>query len=160
MEYIKVNLPASQEAYRNGNGEGVWVLVEENVKKAYDTDEGGTCYKGILDNDSVYYPALKHGVTIPFEMRGENRPVVPYTWLTSNYPVLNGVYYLFDCLDGSIGDELLTLEELSQRMNGGRQAYTEQDAKHIASDYEAELHRYTYKDGVEIEHKQLTKLIF
>lgn len=85
MEYIKVNLPASQEAYRNGNGEGVWVLVEENVKKAYDNDEGGTCYEGVLDNDSVYYPALKHGVTIPFEMRGENRPVTPYNWLVNNY---------------------------------------------------------------------------
>lgn len=85
MEYIKVNLPASQEAYNRGNGEGVWVLVTEDVKKAYDTDEEGTSYTAILDNDSVYYPKLLHGTEMPIEMRGKNRPVVPYSWLINNY---------------------------------------------------------------------------
>ncbi len=85
MEYIKVNLPASQEAYNGGNGEGVWCLVTKDVKKAYDADEEGTSYTAILDNDSVYYPALTHGAEIPIEMRGKNRPVVPYNWLANNY---------------------------------------------------------------------------
>lgn len=85
MEYIKVNLPGNEEAYKNGNGEGVWVLVEENIKKAYDTDESGTTYEGVLDNDSIYYPGLIHGTIIPFEMRGQNRPVTPYEWLIKNY---------------------------------------------------------------------------
>lgn len=85
MEYIKVNLPASQEAYNSGNGEGVWCLVTEDVKKAYDTDEEGTSYTAILDNDSVYYQALIDGTEMPIEMRGKNRPVVPYNWLIKNY---------------------------------------------------------------------------
>lgn len=85
MEYIKVNLPASQEAYNRGNGEGVWALVTQETKKAYDSDETGKAYTAILDNDSVYYPELVHGTEMPIEMRGENRPVVPYSWLVMNY---------------------------------------------------------------------------
>lgn len=81
MEHIKINLPANEEAYQSGNGEGVWVLVEEDAKKAYDNDESGSIYSGILDNDSVYFPELKHGATIPVEMRGEKRPVTPFEWL-------------------------------------------------------------------------------
>ena len=85
MELIKVNLPSSPEAEHNGNGEGVFVLVNEEVKRAYDTDEAGTIYSGILDNDSIYYPELQHGTPIQFEMRGVNRPVVSFTWLFDNY---------------------------------------------------------------------------
>lgn len=80
-EYIKVNLPASSEAYESGNGEGVWVLVSEQVKAAYDQDATGGVYFGILDNDSCYYPGLNHGEPIPFEMRGDKRPVTPIAWL-------------------------------------------------------------------------------
>lgn len=80
-EHIKVNLPDSKDSYTTGNGEGVWVLVSERVKEIYDRDaEGGFCF-GILDNDSCYWPGLNHGAAIPFEMRGANRPVVPYEWL-------------------------------------------------------------------------------
>ena len=87
MEYIKVNLPATEEAYINGYGEGVFMLVSEEVKKAYDDDEAGTLYKGILDNDSFYYKGLYAGEELPVEMRGENRPVVPYSWLIDHYEV-------------------------------------------------------------------------
>ena len=38
----------------------------------------GSGYKGILANDSIYYPGLMCGEEILFEMRGENRPVVDY----------------------------------------------------------------------------------
>ena len=74
----------------NGAWEDCTPMVKVNntwkdVKKAYDTDEEGTSYTAILDNDSVYYPALIHGTEIPIEMRGENRPVVPYNWLINNY---------------------------------------------------------------------------
>lgn len=80
-EHIKVNLPDSKDSYKTGNGEGVWVLVCEQAKAAYDQDaEGFFCF-GILDNDSCYWPGLNHGAAIPFEMRGKNRPVVPYEWL-------------------------------------------------------------------------------
>lgn len=80
-EYIKVNLPASSEAYESGNGEGVWVLVDPRTKEAHDSDATGGVYFGILDNDSVYYPGLNHGEPIPFEMRGDKRPVTPIAWL-------------------------------------------------------------------------------
>jgi hypothetical protein len=71
---------------------------------------------------------------------------------------LDGTYYLLDCLDGIIGDTLLTATELSNRLYGQDRGLTEQDIKHIAVDYEAELHRYIYRDGEEVEHKQLTRL--
>ena len=80
-EYIKVNSPGSEDSYKTGNGEGVWVLVSEQVKAIYDQDAEGGYYFGILDNDSCYWPGLNHGAAIPFEMRGKNRPVVPYEWL-------------------------------------------------------------------------------
>lgn len=80
-EYIKVNLPGSKADYLTGNGEGVWVLVNEHVKRAHDQDAEGGFYFGILDNDSCYWPGLNHGAAIPFEMRGTNRPVAPYEWL-------------------------------------------------------------------------------
>ena len=81
-EYIKVNLPKNENDYISGTGEGVFVKVKEYVKKAYDDDEIGIYYSGILDNDSVYYPELKRGTLIPIEMRGKNRPVCYYYFLT------------------------------------------------------------------------------
>ena len=85
MEHIKVNLPSNEESYQSGNGEGCWFLVNEETKKAYDNDEKGTKYFGILDNDSVYYHGLLAGTELPIEMRGENRPVVPYNYLLEHY---------------------------------------------------------------------------
>ena len=81
LEEIKVNLPVSYQDYLDGNGEGVWMQVGPEAKKAYDTDESGTLYTGYLDNDCLYYPELKPGDLLPIEMRGENRPVVPYAFL-------------------------------------------------------------------------------
>lgn len=78
---IKANLPANQSDYATGNGEGCFFLVDDEAKKAYDTDEEGTVYEGILDNDSAYYPSLYHGMRMPLEMRGEFRPVVPLSFL-------------------------------------------------------------------------------
>ncbi len=84
-DYIKVNLPPDEKAYKNGNGEGVFVMVDVQTKNAHDNNESGTSYSGILDNDSIYYDGLVHGTTIPFEMRGKKRPIVPYKWLVENY---------------------------------------------------------------------------
>lgn len=52
--------------------------VDEATRLAYDRDATGSGYKGILANDSIYYPGLMCGEEIPFEMRGEYRPVVDY----------------------------------------------------------------------------------
>lgn len=73
--YIKINLPETQEDFISGNGEGVWVLVDDETKAAYDKDVVGGCYFGILDNDSIYWPNLVHGTKVRFEMRGQYRPV-------------------------------------------------------------------------------------
>ena len=92
MEHIKVNLPSTEHDYIAGNGEGVFVLVSDEVKAAHDADESGTSYTGILDNDSYYYIGLEHGAVIPFEMRGELRPVVPFGWLSERYEINHGFF--------------------------------------------------------------------
>lgn len=72
---IKVNLPTCKEKFKSGNGEGVWVIIDEATQKVYDSDAIGGIYHGILDNDSIDFPHLKCGSYIRFEMRGVNRPV-------------------------------------------------------------------------------------
>ena len=79
--YIQCNLPLTEEDYRSGNGEGVWVIVDSETKQAYDQDAEGSGYRGILDNDSYNYPGLCHGEEVEIEMRGENRPVIPLSFL-------------------------------------------------------------------------------
>lgn len=81
-KYIKVNIPLTEEDYRSGNGEGVWVEVDSETEKAYDRDAIGSDYHGILANDSLYYPGLSCGDMIEFEMRGEKRPVVAWSFLS------------------------------------------------------------------------------
>lgn len=80
-KYIKVNIPLTEQEYRSGNGEGVWVEVDPDTRKAYDRDAIGSGYHGILSNDSLYYPGLSCGDMIEFEMRGANRPVVAWSFL-------------------------------------------------------------------------------
>lgn len=69
-----------------------------------------------------------------------------------------GTYYYFDCLDGTIGGELLTPAEISARLYGQDRGLTEPDLKRIAADYEAELHKYILTGGAEARHEQLTRL--
>ena len=87
-EYIKGNLPLTERDYAAGNGEGVWVLVDPETKKAHDEEATGGLYVGILDNDSCYYPCLNHGELIPFEMRGECRPVADFHGFLSKFTKL------------------------------------------------------------------------
>lgn len=75
--------------------------------------------------------------------------------MKTNKKKLNGTYYLFDCMDGVIGDQLLTLEELKEKMTWSNVTYTEKDAKRIAMDYEAILFRYEYLDGNVKERKMI-----
>lgn len=87
-EYIKVNFPLTESDFNSGNGEGMWVLVDPETKKAHDEDAAGGTYFGVLDNDSVYYPGLDHGTVVPFEMRGEKRPVADFHGFLAK---LNGI---------------------------------------------------------------------
>ena len=79
MKYycIKANLPRTQMEYEEGNGEGCWFIVDRSTKEAYDRNNIGSNFVGVLDNDSLFYEGLQHGVTLPIEMRGVFRAVVP-----------------------------------------------------------------------------------
>ena len=84
--YIKVNLPDTSEKETSGNGEGVFILVNDETKKDHDNDKEGGLYFGILDNDSIYFSNILHGAIIPFTMKGNKRPVASYMYLTAlNY---------------------------------------------------------------------------
>lgn len=72
-ESIKVLLPINEE---DTGSESVWFLVTPEVKAAYDADEDGTIYEGILDNDSFDFVGLMHGTKLPFKMQGTLKPVV------------------------------------------------------------------------------------
>lgn len=75
QEWIKVNFPKNQEEFANGNGEGMWVIVDAETKADYDTDKSGGRYTGVLDNEPFERIGYKLGDTVEFEMRGTNRPV-------------------------------------------------------------------------------------
>jgi len=77
-QYIKVNLPLTEEDYQSGNGEGVWVIVDNKTKADYYHDAYGPGFVGMLANDSFYYPGLCCGDSVEFEMRGDKRPVADY----------------------------------------------------------------------------------
>ena len=64
--------------YEQGAGEGCFFLVDEETMQAYEQDATGGGYIGILDSNSYAYPKFKHGARLPIEMRGSNRPVVPF----------------------------------------------------------------------------------
>lgn len=89
MQYIKVNFPRNEESFKSGNGEGMWVLVDDEISKAYSLDAAGEVCFGTLDNDSVYYPALKAGERVVFELRGDNRPVALIKGFFENYKVIS-----------------------------------------------------------------------
>lgn len=84
-EYIKVNLTKCKDDEKDSAGEGVWCLVTKETKAAHDTDETGTEYEAVLDNDSFEYPGLIHGEIMPIRMNGEKRPIVPFNWLLEHY---------------------------------------------------------------------------
>lgn len=76
--FIKVIIPIGEEMFIHGVGEGCWFIVDDETKAAHDADEekSDRVYYGILDNDSLYYKGLYHGQKLPFQMRGDKRPVV------------------------------------------------------------------------------------
>lgn len=78
MERLRAFIPLTEKEYKKGYGEGCYFIVSAEVKAAYDKEETGTTYKGILDTDSMHYPELKQGQELPLEMRGIDSPIVPY----------------------------------------------------------------------------------
>ena len=89
--HIKANLPPTADAYPiNGAGEGVFVIVDDETKAAYDRGESGGGYDCVLDNASTYWHGLFPGEIMPLELRGEFRPVVPYPWLVEHFTLERG----------------------------------------------------------------------
>jgi hypothetical protein len=80
-EHIKVNFPFSENDYLSGNGEGCWVLVTKDTKEKHDKDVLDGRYRGVLSNNSYYYPELKVGSRVLFNMRGNKRPVADWDFL-------------------------------------------------------------------------------
>lgn len=70
-----VNLPPNKKCYSSGNGEGCLVAVNSGTYKLWYFDYKGGCFKGKILHDSLYYPSIRKGQTILFEMRGNKRPV-------------------------------------------------------------------------------------
>lgn len=79
---IKVNFPKTKEEYKNGNGEGCFVAVDDETFDIYNQNTSGKkLYSGILLNNCLEYPRFTVGSKVYFEMRGENRPVAPFDYL-------------------------------------------------------------------------------
>ncbi len=83
--FIKGNLPDSWEKYGSGNGEGIWIVVDSETKRAHDADKGEGTFFAFLANHSIYHPELNvkalnaqemTATSIPFEFRGSSRPVL------------------------------------------------------------------------------------
>lgn len=81
--FLKVLIPESEEMALCETGEACFVRVSPEVLQAFEQQEEDTVYSGILDNDSCSFEALKHGIRIPFVMKGEARPLVPWEWIVS-----------------------------------------------------------------------------
>jgi len=83
--YTKANLPESIGQYESGNGEGVFISIDEETKAALDADQTEGTFFAYLHNDSVYHPELngqafdyerKTAKPIELEYRGKKRPVL------------------------------------------------------------------------------------
>lgn len=89
MKHIKVNFPRTEENFFTGNGEGMWVEVEDSIAEKYDNNESNIMFYGTLANDSVYYRDLKVGARVLFELRGTNRPVALIKGFLENYKAVS-----------------------------------------------------------------------
>lgn len=72
---VKANLPPGAEEYQQGNGEGVWVLVDKATEALHDQDGTGTA-AAFLANWPVTYPRMVWGDPVELELRGVKRAVV------------------------------------------------------------------------------------
>jgi hypothetical protein len=84
-DYLQINIPRDSKGYIAGTGEGAWVEINKQTKKAYNKSEDyrvtKCLYYGELRNDSINYPKLKIGTLVPIELRGGYRPVINFEWL-------------------------------------------------------------------------------
>lgn len=72
---IRVSLPLSREGFETGEGEKVWVAIDGKTRNAWASEVEGGTYSGLLISDSVFYPDLRQGDAIFFELRRGERPV-------------------------------------------------------------------------------------
>jgi len=79
-EYIKVNLPDSEENYQSGNGEGVWACPVDDIQHQLIHDYVvGSIVKVVVLNNCFYYP-LNYGDIVSVIITNEkNRPILDNT---------------------------------------------------------------------------------
>lgn len=90
-----------------------------------------------------------------FASNNYGTPKYFYVGLSPREELLQGVLYLFDCMDGTLGDGPLTADQVCERITGKAGTYTEAELKTIAADYEADLYRQEYKAGRLVNEKKL-----
>jgi hypothetical protein len=82
---IKANIPRDWASYRSNNGEGIWLIIDDEDKRKYDADASEGTFYGILCVPCTYHPQLitrivdqqKREITpLEFEWRGAKRPVL------------------------------------------------------------------------------------
>ena len=87
MRHVKVNFPYDEAGFEHGNGEGMFVIVTDEVHaEVMDDSSRGVRLRGILDNDSIDRPFLVHGLEVEFVTRGEFRPVALMEGLEDKRP--------------------------------------------------------------------------
>ena len=65
--------------------EGIWVLLDDSGKKAYEADVSGERFECVLDNASIYWRGLYPGEVMPLVMNGKQLPEVPYEWIAERF---------------------------------------------------------------------------
>lgn len=82
-ESIKVAFPSTEDDFHAGVGERLRVLVGSGGKEAWRRGVKGDSWVGELDNDSIYYPTLKRGDLVEFELRGPRKAVANWGFLAA-----------------------------------------------------------------------------
>jgi len=82
---IQANLPRDWASYHSGNGEGIWVVIDDETRKTWNSDKADGTFYAIPCVMSVYYPQLSRKLVdtkkelltpLEFEYRGAKRPVL------------------------------------------------------------------------------------
>ncbi len=81
----KGNLPPTWAKYRSGNGEGMFLMIDQSTNNDLQRERRDGTFYGLLNEPSVYHPVLNEIVfdfvtetckPVLFEFRGANRPVL------------------------------------------------------------------------------------
>lgn len=84
LKRIKVNLPSSEDQFKFGNGEEIWIQTfTEADLEIYNNEKPGECFLGFSVNHSIYYPELTWGTVIKVKNAEDkdNVPLLDRDWI-------------------------------------------------------------------------------